>query len=172
RSLPLRHRPIGGRQQPGAFVSSRRAPRRTGQTAAVVRICRGPEHEPLRYLGGHVKARRDDEPAARLQLHWGARSRSAAGPACGVEPASRASCSSKSRATSMQTFLCSRQNSVSVHANVPCSKYLFPGGPPPQKRKYLQPSRHMATPRSISSCNCRNRADATTASSESTATLP
>ena len=43
--------------------------------------------------------------------------------------------SSLSSATSKVAFLCRRQDSVSVVAKSPFSKYLLPGGPPPQNGK-------------------------------------
>src|SRR5262249_15238025 len=104
--------------------------------------------------------------------HVGACSGWDAGSRGGAAPAGFASCSSKARVTSRQTFLCSRQKRVSVEANVPFSKNLLAGGPPPQKGKYVQLSRHISTPRLISSSSSRNRAEATTASSESVLTFP
>jgi hypothetical protein len=47
---------------------------------------------------------------------------------------------------SVTLFFVSRQCIVSVDANVPFSKILFDGVPPPQTGKYLQLTRHSSIP--------------------------
>src|SRR5262249_1855741 len=129
------HRLDGGPHQDGQLVGGRWSPRGKGKETAVGLCHPGSDPEPPGPVGRQVEVRRDDEPATGLEGHAGARAGWGAGSVGGAVPAALALCSSSPRVTSRQACLCSRQKTVSVEANVPFSKYLLAGGPPPQKGK-------------------------------------